>query len=235
MNDRPQSIRTFLLLAGLTYFAVGSAVSQTDRRGPESAAAPLPATDAVVYQVDSEQTDIRIFVYRDGPLARLGHNHVISAHDVSGSVAVRHPREESVFELSLAVAELTVDDADVRRVEGDAFSSQPSAADMEGTRNNMLGSRVLDVLRYPTIGVRGRLESAGDSPQVAFSVSLKEHLWQGTLPVTLSIQENELTVEGTLDVSHEDLGLKPFSAMIGALRVADVITLKFRITATRKL
>jgi len=186
-----------------------------------------------VYRVDAARTDILILVYRDGPLANLGHNHVISARGVTGSVFVQPRLTESTFELSLPVAELLIDDPAARAGAGEEFSSLPSANDIAGTRENMLGSQLLDFPRYGTISVKGRLASAGTSPEVAAMVRVKERAARKLVPVVLSIQDDLLTISGTLELTHEELGLEPFSVMMGAIRVAEVLTLRFRISATR--
>src|ERR1700688_3834804 len=45
-----------------------------------------PHTGAAVYSIDSAQSELRLLVYRAGPMARFGHNHVILNHSVGGWV-----------------------------------------------------------------------------------------------------------------------------------------------------
>jgi len=225
-------MRIFLFVAGLSSLTGCQPLSLPVRLTQETAPVTAGASTAMIYRLDAAQTDIRFLVYRTGPLARLGHNHVISAHAVSGSVFVPPQREASSFELSIPVQHLRVDDRRARQEEGEAFSSQPSEADIEGTRQNMLGTGVLDLPRYPIITVTGRLASAEPSPTAQFTIRLKGQSARGIVPVELVIQEDFLTISGTFELSHEELGLEPFSVMMGALRVADLITFKFRITAT---
>ena len=226
-------MRVLLLIAGLTYLTGCQPVSLTAPPDREASSAAASIAGATVYRVDAARTDIRILVYRAGALASLGHNHVISAQGVSGSVYVQPLLEESSFELTLPVAELRLDDRQARDEEGESFSSQPTEADIEGTRRNMLGTRVLDFPRYPTIGIAGRLASAGTSPMVQFTIRLKERLARSIVPVEIAIQNDVLTIRGSIELSHEELGLEPFSVMMGAIRVADIITLNFAITANR--
>ena len=35
------------------------------------------------YRIDSDQSELRVLVYRTGAMASLGHNHVISSNDLS--------------------------------------------------------------------------------------------------------------------------------------------------------
>jgi hypothetical protein len=54
-------------------------------------------------------------VYRDGLLARFGHNHVIESHAVRESVRLVAPPDQRRFELELPVADLIVDDPGARK------------------------------------------------------------------------------------------------------------------------
>ncbi len=187
---------------------------------PEALEAPparVATRGGAIYRVDAARTDIRILIYRAGALASLGHNHVISAQAVSGLVFVQPRLTESTFELSLPVGELVVDEPAARAEAGEEFSLLPSAEDIEGTRENMFSTQLLDFPRYRTISVTGRLTSAGASPEVDLAVRVKERTMQKAVPVALSIHEDLLTIGGTIELSHEELGLEPVCVLMGAL------------------
>ena len=61
-----------------------------------------------IYHVDEKQSELRVLVYRAGPLARFGHNHVIVNHAIRGVVSVAEGAGESVFRLNLPVLFATV-------------------------------------------------------------------------------------------------------------------------------
>jgi hypothetical protein len=204
-------------------------LSRPEAEEPRTDAAA--ATAGTVYGIDARQTDIRILVFRAGPLARLGHNHVISAGEVDGTVIVHTPLERSVFELRIPADSLRVDDPAQRREEGADFSTEPTDADVAGTTRNLLGERVLDSARYPTVTVAGRLTTTGDSPSARVSIRVKGRSTERAVPVALVLDEHRLRVRGTFELSHEELGLAPFSALLGALQVAENLTLKFDVTA----
>jgi len=227
-------MRYLAIIFGLLTLGPGEAqLSNTTQTTDENAAA-ISAGDAIVYQVIPAETELRILVFRDGPLARLGHNHVILAQQVSGSIALRDPRDTSTFELSLPVAALLVDTAQARDEEGPAFSSEPSAADAARTRENMLGPRVLNQQRFPAIRITGGLTSSGESPSTQVEIHFREGVTQKTVPINLIVTTDRLTISGNLAISHRELGLAPFSVMMGAIRVADVINLRFEISAARQ-
>ena len=77
------------------------------------------STDPSVYQVDAENSDIRILVHRAGALSWLGHSHVISVGQLDGRIYVHPEPKQSRFELIIPVQGLIVDDPLLRREEGD--------------------------------------------------------------------------------------------------------------------
>ena len=52
-----------------------------------------------------------------------------------------------------------------------------------------------------------------------------------SVPVTYSMSNGELTASGELPLKQTDLGLTPFTAMLGALAVQDEMRVKFRFVA----
>ena len=136
--------------------------------GQSSVADPVPRQGAQVYDVDSAASELKILVYRAGPLAKLGHNHVIVASELTGEVYRQEPITGSGFELYLAPETLQVDPVEARQAEGSAFESQPTASDIQGTRRNMLGKRVLDSSRFPQIKIQG-FSLTGELPAVVLN------------------------------------------------------------------
>lgn len=188
--------------------------------------------ESTIYRVDAEGSDIRLLVHRAGALSRLGHSHVISVGRIAGTVYVHPDLEQSSFELEIPVRGLVVDDPRLRREEGDEFSTEPSERDIAGTRANMLGERVLNAEQYPLIRLTGT-GPTGDGPEFVLDVSIEllGRVVELSIPTTLRLDGESLEATGAIRLSHGDLGMRPFSAMAGALRVADEMDLKYRIRA----
>jgi polyisoprenoid-binding protein YceI len=185
-----------------------------------------------IYRVDAEGSDIRLLVHRAGVLSRLGHSHVISVGQIAGTVYVHPDLERSSFELEIPVRGLVVDDPRLRREEGDEFSTEPSERDIAGTRANMLGERVLNAEQYPLIKLTGTGSTSDGSEFVLdVSIELLGRVVELAVPTTLRLDADSLEATGTFRLSHGDLGMRPFSAMVGALRVADEMELKYRVRA----
>jgi len=187
-----------------------------------------------VYQVDAESSDIRLLIYRAGALSRLGHSHVISVGQLDGTIYVNPDLEQSHFELVIPVQGLVVDDPLFRREEGDEFSTELSERDIAGTRRNMLGRRVLNAAQYPIIKLTGT-GPRDDGPEfmLGLSIELLGDVVELQVPTTLRLDGDVLEATGAFRLGHSELGMRPFTAMLGALRVADEMDFKYRVRAQR--
>lgn len=186
------------------------------------------------YHVDAESSDIRILVHPAGALSRLGHSHVIAVAEFEGTISLYADDEPSRFELRIPVRSLIVDDPLLRQEEGGKFSKKVSARNVAGTRKNMLGKRVLNANEYPEIQLSGTVLSKDSSEFVLdLSIELLGHVVEMQVPATLRSDADTLDVSGTFQLSHRRLGMRPFSAALGTLRVADVMDVKYRVQAQR--
>jgi hypothetical protein len=196
--------------------------------------APVWADEPNVYKVDAAGSDIHWRVYKAGTLARFGHNHVVSVGELSGQVMRDPSSGAGTFELALPVAGLVVDDPALRSLYGEEFSSKPSEDDIAGTRNNMLGDRVLNAELHPMLRIHGRADAgASDEARLAVSVELLGRTVPISVPCSIVVEDNVLIVSGEFRLTHAELGLEPFNVMLGALAVAPELDFSFDIRATR--
>ncbi len=182
-----------------------------------------------VWPIDSQASLIAVTVRRGGPMARLGHDHLIASRSVEGFVAPDAGRADVQFRLD----QLLVDDEVLRQQAG--LTTNPSADAIEGTRNNML-NRVLDAERYPlvTLHVEGQAADAGASQRtVRLRIGLHGVERSMEVPVTLDIQSNALSVRGSLMLNQTDFGITPMSVLGGAIVVLDQMEIQFRLSATQ--
>ncbi len=187
------------------------------------------------YVVDGAQSEFHWLVYKAGALARLGHNHTIAAGDLTGNVAVdKGDLSASRFELEFSVANLVVDDPMLRSTQGADFASVPTADDIAGTRGNMLGDKVLDGEKYPRIRIVGTGPMAREGKQVlTVKVELLGRMVDLTVPTEVTIAGDELRAQGEFELNHADLGMQPFSVMMGALQVGEKLSFAYDIKARR--
>jgi polyisoprenoid-binding protein YceI len=199
-------------------------------------AASLLAAEAhaQTFAIDPSKSDIHWLVYKAGTLERLGHNHVISVPQPHGTVTLdSQNKANSKFSIEFNVADLAVDKPDLRQPLGEPFASVPTAEDIAGTRKNMLSERVLEGDRYPTIKIDGTGPTgAAGAQQLKITVQMLGRTIPLTVPTKVTVSAGAVDAEGQFELTHGDLGMKPFSVMLGALQVADKMTFVYRVHAT---
>ena len=176
-----------------------------------------------VYRVDPAQSLVVIEVRRGGTLARLGHDHVVSARNLEGFVAPDAGRAD----LRVALDGLGVDEPELRQAAG--LDTQPSESDIAGTRANML-ERVLETQKFPYSLIR--VERDGD----ALGVTLTLHGVTRAVrtPATVRVDGGLVEVSGRLEFNQSDFGITPFSVFGGAVAVQDHLALSFNVRALRE-
>ena len=196
-------------------------------------AAELP--DAGVFEVVKDQSELRVLIYPAGLLGGFGHSHVISTKDIDGHIEIADLDALSV-ELMIPVESFEVDNEALRREEGQAFEKPVPDNAKRGTRKNMLGKEQLDSGNFNTIGVRSNRWS-GELPEILVSAEFTVRDQTNVLefPASVVTSEDQIVVTGNLSLTHGQLGLKPFTAGLGTIRVRDELEIKFRITANRSV
>jgi hypothetical protein len=187
------------------------------------------------YVIDGAESDLHWLVYKAGTLSRLGHNHTIGVGDLTGTVTVNErDRSASQFELQFMVANLVVDDPMLRSTLGADFSSVPTADDIAGTRKNMLTDKVLDGEKYPAIRVVGMGPALHDGKQVLnVKVEMLGRSIDLEVPAEVTIADDVVRAKGEFELNHADLGMKPFTVMLGALAVGEKLSFTYDVTARR--
>jgi hypothetical protein len=182
---------------------------------PQAAAAPGAPLNVVA-------SSLTVRVFRDGPMQKLGHDHLIVSDDVAGEIALREPATASSFVLRVPLESLVVDDAAARAAAGGPFAAPVPDRDAEGTRRNMLGAKLLDADRQPVMTLASEAvsgEAGHYEARVRVSLAGGEHVV--TVPFTLEAGEGRLAAHAAFRLTHADLGLEPFTVALGALRVRD--------------
>jgi len=185
------------------------------------------------FTIDGSASDIHWLVYKSGALARLGHNHAISVPSPRGTVTVSaQDLSASRFEIVISVADLVIDDPKLRSTLGEDFASVPTEKDVEGTRHNMLTDRVLDGDKFPTIRVRGTGPvGAAGAQTFKLRIELLGRTVEVTAPTKVTVADDRVEASGAFDLNHADLGMQPFTALMGALAVGEKISFSYHVVA----
>lgn len=224
-----------LLILSTLLLVAGCASTPTPISAPAApVAVHADTTGAIVYAIDSQNSKANIFVYRGGTLARLGHNHVMTAKQLAGKVWIHPQFEKSGLDISFQVRDLIVDDAQERRDAGTDFPPEIPQADKDATRTNMLKPDVLDAENFPEIRLQAtKVQGSVDAPQITVGIAIKDVRREVIVPVTISVAGQQLKAQGEFDVLQSEFGIKPFSVGLGALQVQDRLHIRFSVVAVR--
>jgi polyisoprenoid-binding protein YceI len=230
------SWRIGLLICGSVLWGLGGC--QTSPPAPAPAPPPAaeqpPVAGAQEYKVVADESLLQILVYRGGPMARLGHNHVIASHHMAGEVQLTDDATASRFEIRVPVNELTVDEPAMRESAGADFPPGVPQTARDGTRRNLLSGALLDGANFPSIRLRAtEVAAVGDGFDVGVEILLKDQVRHVRVPVQLERNDGALMARGEFALKQSDLGLKPFSVAMGSLLVLDEMKIRFQISARK--
>lgn len=184
-----------------------------------------------VYRIVPDQSLVVVRVYRGGRLARLGHDHVVASRAIEGLVLLARELPAARADLLLALDSLSVDEPALRAAAG--LDTAPSAADIDGTRRNML-DKTLQAGQFPFVGIA--LHYAGGAlPAVTLDTAITLHGVTRNQPVAVTVDADGETLQarGTLALRQTDFGITPFSVFGGALEVQDQLDIEFTLNARR--
>jgi len=201
---------------------------------PGTAELPIPA-GARVFDIDPARSVVTVLVYRAGPLAKFGHNHVVTSGGEAGVAWMGRDPSESGFEIRIPVASLVVDDPAARAAAGKEFAGEVPESAREGTYQNMTRAEVLDLAGYPDIVVRcAGLAGTWGQPVAAADLTIRGVTRRIEIPIELMRTADALSARGSLRIRQTDFGITPFSVGGGAIQVGDELDLRFEIVAVTR-
>jgi hypothetical protein len=202
---------------------------------PVTETKPPARADAVAadsWTVVSSSLSVR--VYRDGPMQKLGHDHLITSEGLVGRIELGAPLSKSSFDLRLPLASLVVDDNAARAAAGGALASPVTARDREATRRNMLGPGLLDDAGESTLRLRSQSLAGGPNQFVGrVRVSLPGRESVVEVPFSVAVDGERLQAHASFPLTHAALGLEPFAVAMGALRVREDFDVDLTLEARR--
>ncbi len=193
-----------------------------------------PAGTRVRYEILPELSDIRFLVFRAGPLAKLGHNHVVQAKNIRGEILLAADIRQSSFSIEMPVKDFLVDADGARLDEGEAFLPQPDGEAIAGTARNMLGEKTLDAGKYPTI----EIQSVGlNGPAWGMDIMVRIRMHgverEVVVPTAFERSSDKLVVTAFFSINQTDFGIAPMSVLGGAIQVDNTVKVRMRIVASQ--
>ena len=232
---RRMAVGAVLIVTGLSMSACRTSIrpNATPATAPY-VAKPAAAATAIHYKIDSQQSQVLVLVYRDGPMGHLGHNHVIAVRELTGAIAADADPALTSFQMDFPVEAMSVDEPPLRAAQGADFASTVDEAAVAGTRDHMLGASLLNSRQYPSIHLQSeQLRTASDGLHASTRITVRETTATVDIPVTVQRSDDQLLASGEFDLTHGQLGLTPYSIALGALRVAERIHIRYKLVARR--
>ena len=114
----------------------------------------------------------------------------------------------------------------VFRADAIAVPLDLSASDREKMRDNLLGADVLDARRFPTLDFAGRFAGTMDGGTLAGNLTVRGVACSIAMPIRTSREARVLVATGSWEGKLTHLGIKPFKALLGAIKLEDWIALR---------
>ncbi len=187
-------------------------------------AAPAVAAERV-YVVDPAASRLTIGVGRGGLFKFAGHTHQVVAPVAEGRVMADVA--------SLAASSVTLA---FRSSELKVLPEGEPAGDAPKVQAAMLGPKVLDAARFPTIAFRSTAVSGRPAGPDAWDVEVRGDLTLHgvtrplVFPLRVERAGEALVASGATALKQRDYGIEPVS-VAGVVKVKDELRLEFRITA----
>ena len=229
-NKAPRPI--LLLLSSLALVGC-AALPQPDIDAPqadlETVQSALPdEAGSLRYRIDAAKITLK--TYRAGWLAGLAHSHVMTTERVVGEILLAEDRSRSVAMVTFRPWDLVLDDPEERANAGAGFESERSQADIEATRTRMLGPRGFDSNVHPFVTTQIRWQA---QDEVGIEISFRDDVVSVNAPVRWQEADGRIEATSAFTLTHQDLSLKPYSAFLGALAVAQPIDVSIELSASR--
>lgn len=196
------------------------------------------------WTLDEEQSFFAVVTHKEGVASGLAHEHLVVARAIAMRLEVDLSQPaETIAEAEISVEGLVVDDPALnarwqselleRELIAEEFASLGDK-DRQKIRRSMLSKKQLDAETHPTL--RARLDGVSVDGTEA-SATLRLEIRGQSVARDLNFEWPELDEDGTIrvDVSQSftfrDFGIKPYSALLGAIRVADEFDVVLRVVA----
>ncbi len=169
------------------------------------------------YDIGPSQGTFRLHTSREGMAKKVGHDLVIEATSWTAKVNVDGD------DISRSTANVTVDSRSFQVVSGTGGAKPLSDKDRKDIEDN-INKKVLNTGKFPeiTFASTSVKSTGGDDVTVLGDLTITGT----TRPASMDITVAGDKATGTMNLKQSDWGIKPFSALMGALKLADALTIQ---------
>lgn len=168
-----------------------------------------------------------LLTYSAGILGGYGNDSVIAARQWQSDFKIENDGSLGI-NLQVDVASLEVDNKKDRAMYDHlASAGQPSPGAVKRTKRVMLGKKVLDVRRHPLVKVRVIVNYG--SRNSAVSIEIKGRTASKIIALSVECGNRISRAVGEINFTHSDFGLRPYSTLLGAIKVAEPLDFHFAV------
>lgn len=187
---------------------------------------PVSAQKTRTYKIVAGESSFWVFVPKAGLLSGFAHDHEIGVKSFTGKIVVPESGASGgSLELDVDATSLAV------------LDKKPSEDDKKKIANSM-HTEVLESAKHPkitfkSVSVNDLKPTGGDAYNFTLNGDLTLHgvTKRIAVPVSLTINAQELRAIGKYTLRQTDFGIKPYSAAGGTIKVKNEITVNFNIVA----
>ncbi len=168
------------------------------------------------YELGPSQGTLQMHTGREGVAKKIGHDLVIEAKRWTAKVNVDGD------DPTRSTATVTVDTRSLEVISGDGGAKPLSDKDRKDIKEN-IDKKVLKTDKFPEITfTSSKVVSSGPD---AYTVTGDLTILGTARPATMDITVSGAKATGTMNLKQSDWGIKPFSALMGALKLADALSI----------
>ena len=165
------------------------------------------------YSLGPQNGRLIVKTYREGLAKKVGHDLIIEVGQWSANVNVGEDPSDSSITASAQVGSLSP-------VQGVGGVKPLSDGDKADIKKNITQK----VLTSPEISFKSSsVKSSGNSATVSGDLTIMGR----SQPVDIQLSESGGKIRGNFSVTQSNFGIKPFTAMMGALKVQDRVDVEF--------
>lgn len=207
---------------------------------------------ATEYSVDPAESIFAVVVHKAGIAARFAHNHLVYPGEYTAALSLENGGPATAqFSLSFPTEKLLVDAPEMHKkwypaLEKAGILIEPFKALNEKDRStiseHMLGAGQLDAKQYPKISVTlatlraepNTKESEKFTHTATIEFTVHGKTIERDCPTSIAIEDRGAVIDAMGEFKFSDFGIKPYSAMMGAVKNKDTFHIYTRIVAKVK-
>ena len=165
------------------------------------------------YSFGPTEGQLLVKVFREGVAARVGHDLVLEARSWMGKAAVGPNPSASTLEVTVDVASLSIVDA--------VGGAKPLSRSDRGDIKRNIEEKVLNVRSFPTVSFASTGVIWSSDSELTLNGDLS--IMGKSRPVEMRMRIGGGRARGSFTVTQTCWGIKPFTALMGALKVRDAV------------